>query len=254
MSEHDDHDEYDEMENVDDDVDSEVDSEVGTAPTPRRRLMERLMDAAPTAPAKPSLDRNGNPTKWTIDRLDSRERVYSYIAGIMAAFFAVLIYSVEAGNPNFHVKKGQFTPDTTLIVGLVCGVALLLTTYLGRRALVGFVALFTFLGFSSSNLVVGLPFLLLAAWLLYRSYKVQKEVTARIKSERASGATAAMAARPSRAEAAAARRAGGRSSRKTKTPAGPEANKRYTPKKPVRPAPPPPKPSWRERRAAGTTD
>jgi len=212
------------------------------------------MDAAPTAPAKPSLDRNGNPTKWTIDRLDARERVYSYIAGFMAVFFAILVYSVETGNPHFHVKKGQFTPETTLIVGLVCGVALLLTTYLGRRALVGFVALFTFLGFSNSDFVVGLPFLLLAAWLLYRSFKVQKEVTARIKAERASGSPAATAARPSRAEAAAERRAGGRSARKAKTPAGPEANKRYTPKKPVRPAPPPPKPSWRERRAAGTTD
>ena len=51
------------------------------APTPKRRLMERLMDAAPTAPAKPSLDRNGNPTKWAIDRLDGRERVYSYLSG-----------------------------------------------------------------------------------------------------------------------------------------------------------------------------
>ena len=112
------------------------------------------------------------------------------------------------------MKKGQFTPETTLIVGLVCAVALLLTTYLGRRALVGFVALFTFLGFSNSDFVVGLPFLLLAVWLLYRSYKVQKEVTARIKAERAAGpATAATAARPSRAEAAAARRAGGRSAR-----------------------------------------
>ena len=253
MSEHDEHDErdHDEWET---DAEEDPDGAEGIASAPRRRLMERLMDAAPTAPAKPSLDRNGNPTKWTIDRLDARERVYSYLAGIMAAFFAVLIYSVESGNPNFHVKKGQFTPDTTLIVGLVCGVVLVLTTYLGRRALVGFVALFTFLGFSSANVVVGLPFLLLAAWLLYRSYKVQKEVTARIKSERASGSTATAASRPSRAEAAEARRAGGRSSRKAKAPTGPEANKRYTPKKPVRPPPPPPKASWRERRAAGTTD
>ena len=251
MPEHPEHPEHDERAG---DAGPDEDGAHAAAPTSRRRLMERLMDAAPTAPAKPSLDRNGNPTKWTIDRLDARERVYSYLAGIMAAFFAILVYSVETGNQNFHVKKGQFTPETTLIVGLVCAAALLLTTYLGRRALVGFVALFTFLGFSNSDFVVGLPFLLLAAWLLYRSYKVQKEVTARIKSERASGSPAAASARPSRAEAAEARRAGGRSARKSKTPAGPEANKRYTPKKPVRPPPPPPKPSRRERRAAGTTD
>ncbi len=230
------------------------DPEAADAPTPKRSLMERLMDAAPAAPAKPSLDRNGNPTKWSIDRLDGRERVYSYISSFMAAFFAVFLYFSETDNAHFHVKKGQFTPQTTLIVGVVCAIALLVTTYLGRRALVGFVALFTFLGFSNTDFVAGLPFLLLAVWLLYRSYKIQKEVTARIKSERAAGPSIAATARPSRAEAAADRRAGGRSGGRKKGPAVPEGNKRYTPKKPVRPAPPPPKPSRRERRAAEATD
>jgi len=230
------------------------DSEDADTPVTGRRLMERLMDAAPSAPAKPGLDRRGNPTKWSIDRLDPRERVYCYLAGFVAAFFAVLVYVVESDNHNFHVKKGQFTPITTLVVGLVCALLLIGTTYLGRRALVGFVALFTFLGFSNSDFVVGLPFLLLAVWLLFRSYKVQKEITQRIKTERASGATEPAATRPSRAEAAAARRAGTRPGGRSKGPAGPTANKRYTPKAPARPAPPPPKPSWRERRAAGTTD
>jgi hypothetical protein len=234
----------------------EYDAEEEDAPAPKRRLMERLMDAAPSAPARPGLDRNGNPTKWSIDRLDPRERVYCYFGGFIAAFFAILLYVFETDSPTFHVKKGQFTPITTLVVGLVCAALLIGTTYLGRRALVGFVALFAFLGFSNSDFVVGLPFLLLAFWLLFRSYKVQKEITARIKSERASGATPAPAPapRPSRAEAAAARRTGDRPSRRSKAPTGPEANKRYTPKAPARPAPPPPKPSWRERRATGTTD
>ena len=219
----------------------------------RRRLMDRLMDAAPSAPARPGIDRNGNPTKWSIDRLDPRERVYCYLASFMAAFFAVLIYVVESNNTHFHVKKGQFNPITTLVVGLVCAVLLVGTTYLGRRALVGFVALFTFLGFSNSDFVVGLPFLLLAAWLLYRSFKVQKEITARIKADRASGAKAA-APSQSRADAVAARRAGGRTGRRSKGPAAPQGNKRYTPKAPARLSPPPPKPSWRERRAAKASD
>ena len=240
-----------------DDAEYEDDTEIeGTAEagTPLRRLMERLMDAAPSAPTKPTVDRHGNPTKWSIDRLDGRERVYSYFAAFMAALFAILVYVVESGNKNFHVKKGQFTPDTILIVGLACAVALIVTTYLGRRALVGFVALFTFLGFSNSSFFVGLPFLLLAVWLLYRSYKVQKEVTARIKASRTSDTSGSPAARPSRADAAAARRAGGRTSGRSKGPAVPEGNKRFTPKKPVRPAPPPPKPSWRERRSADASD
>ena len=128
------------------------------------------------------------------------------------------------------------------------------TTYLGRRALVGFVALFTFLGFGSSAIVVGLPFLLLAVWLLYRSYKVQKEVTARIRADKAGGTTEPAAPRPSRAETAAARRAGGADLGRSKAPKGPEANKRYTPKKPAPPPIPAPKPSWRERRAAKASD
>ena len=228
-------------------------TELAGTPSSRRRLMDRLMDAAPSAPARPGLDRNGNPTKWSIDRLDPRERVYCYLSSFMAAFFAVLIYVVESNNTHFHVKKGQFNPITTLVVGMVCAVLLVGTTYLGRRALVGFVALFTFLGFSNSDFVVGLPFLLLAAWLLYRSFKVQKEITARIKADRASGATAA-APRQSRADAVAARRAGGRTGGRSKGPAAPQGNKRYTPKAPVRPSPPPPKPSWRERRAAKAPD
>lgn len=238
-------------------TEAEGSDEDADAPTPKRSLMERLMDAAPTAPAKPSLDRNGNPTKWAIDRLDGHERVYSYLSGFLAIFFAVLLYVSETSNHHFHLKKDQFTPDTTLVVGIVCAAALVLTTYLGRRALVGFVALFTFLGFQSSAIVVGLPFLLLAVWLLYRSYKVQKEVTARIradKADKAGGTTEPAAPRPSRAEAAAARRAGGRTSGRSKAPKGPEGNKRYTPKKPAPPPIPVAKPSWRERRATKASD
>ena len=246
--------EHDELDTDMQDHDANEDeAEVAGTPSSRRGLMDRLMDAAPSAPARPGLDRNGNPTKWSIDRLDSRERVYCYLASFMAALFAALIYFVESNNTHFLVKKGQFTPLTTLVVGLVSAVLLFGTTYLGRRALVGFVALFTFLGFSNSDFVVGLPFLLLAAWLLYRSFKVQKEITARIKADRASGAKAA-APSQSRADVVAARRAEGRTSGRSKGPAAPQGNKRYTPKAPTRPAPPPPKPSWRERRSAKASD
>ncbi len=197
----------------------EYDTEDDETPSPRRSLMVRLMDAAPTAPARPGLDKNGNPTKWSIDRLDPRERVYCYLAGFIAAFFAVLVYAVETENHNFHVKKGQFTPVTTLVVGLVCAVLLIGTTYMGRRALVGFVALFTFLGFSNSDFVVGLPFLLLAFWLLFRSYKVQKEITARIKAERAGATSGPATPRPTRAEAAGAPPSAGRSGGRRPPPA-----------------------------------
>ena len=223
----------------------------GDAPAPKRSVMAILMDAAPSAPAKPRLDKNGNPTKWSIDRLDARERVYCYLASFVAAFLAVLVYVTETGNKHLHLQKNQFTPQTILVVGMVAAVLLAGSTYLGRRALVGFVALFTFLAFSGATLIVGLPFLILAGWLLYRSYKVQKDITARIRADREAkdgSPAASRQPRQSRAEMAAARRADRVGGRK-KGPAGPQGNKRFTPKVPTRPAPPPPKPSWIERRA-----
>ena len=147
--------------------------------------------------------------------------------------------------------KNQLSPTTTLLLGIASAVALAVTTRIGRRALVGFVALFAFLSFGTVSTVIGLPFLILAVWLLYRSYKVQKAASTRIKEERAAGRSEPAPARQSRAEMAASRGAA-RSGKKA--PTGPEANKRYTPKKPTPPAPPPPKPSWRERRAAKASD
>jgi hypothetical protein len=214
--------------------------------------MERLFSAAPTVPPTPTTDRHGNPTKWSIDRLDGRERVYSYVAAVMAAVFAVIVYAEE-----HHVKahthvKNQLSPETTLLLGLASAVALAITTRIGRRALVGFVALFTFLAFGNSALVLGFPFLALAVWLLFRSYKVQKEAAANVRAAKASGS----AGSASTTGSPAARSTGKveTKGRAKKGPVTPEANKRYTPKRPAPPAPPPPKPSWRERRAAKAGD
>ncbi|MGH9097848.1 MAG: hypothetical protein ACRDWB_10525, partial [Acidimicrobiales bacterium] len=89
--------------------------------------------------------------------------------------------------------------------------------------------------------------------LLYRSYKIQKETTAKLREAgggpraRPSPATRSKAARPVAparpTTVAEARRA---RSKKSSAPVG---NKRYTPK---RPTPPPPKPSRRERKAAAS--
>ncbi len=222
------------------------------APAPEGRMarLERML--APKTPATPATGRGGVPTKWSIDRLDARETLYCYIASAVALLFTVIIYVDETTNKHYHPAKGQFSPSTALLVGLVISVALAVTTRIGRRALVGFVALFAFLGFNGSGGLVGIPFLVLAGWLLYRSYKVQKDATAKVRAEREAGGgtPAAEAARGSgsgrsAAEARAARR---------KAPTGPEANKRYTPKKPAPKAVPPPKQSWRERRAARASD
>jgi len=225
-------------------------AEDGATPAAQKSLMERLFSPAPTVPAEPTLDKRGNPTKWSIDRLDARERVYAYVASVLAVVFAVIIYFED--HPAKHVTHGksQLSPTTALLLGLASGVALAVTTRIGRRALVGFVGLFAFLSFGTVSTIIGLPFLILAVWLLYRSYKVQKAATARLREERAARGTAP-APRQTRAEMAAARSAQ-RSGKKA--PTGPSANKRYTPKKPAPVAPPPSKPSWRERRAAKAGD
>jgi hypothetical protein len=197
-------------------------------------------------------DKAAIPTKWAIDRLDEREKRFSFAAAGGSALFGTILYLTETNNAHFHPVKGQFAPVTTLVVSLVAAAMLLATTLIGRRALVGFVSLFTFLAFGNSALVLGLPFVALAVWLLFRSYKVQKEAAANARAANASGS-----ARTASATRSTAARAAGKAETKGRTkkvPATPEANKRYTPKRPAPPAPPPPKPSWRERRAAKAGD
>jgi len=222
------------------------------APEARVSAWERL--SARWQPTPGQTGSTGRTTKWSVDRLDARERRYSFFASAAALVFGISIYVTETNNKHFHLAKGQFTPFTTLVVGLVAAAFLLGATFIGRRALVGFVALFTFLAFSNSAFILGVPFVILAAWLLYRSYKVQKAASAELRAGRAQASTKndtpakASTARPAPASSSRATPKG--RAKKTKGPAGPEPNKRYTPKQPARPTPPPPKPSWRERRAA----
>ena len=126
------------------------------------------------------------------------------------------------------------------------------STYLGRRAPVGFVALFTFLGFSGRHLHrSGCPSWSWPAGSSTAPTRSRRRSTARIRADRGPEAapSAAPPPRQSRAEMAAARRAERAGGRK-KGPAGPEGNKRYTPEEADPAGPPPPKPSLAERQAA----
>jgi hypothetical protein len=236
---------------ADDDEDDELDDEPPPRETPaeRRKRMDKVRASSIAADIQPG--QSSVSTKWAIDRLDAREKRFSFAAAGGAALFATIIYLVETQNHNFRLAKGQITPQTTLVVGLIAAALLIATTMLGRRAPVGFVALFTGAAFGGSYLFLGLPFFVLAIWLLYRSYKLQKETTARLReagggprarpSPAARPAAARPAAPPRPRTVAEARRA---RSKKSSAPVG---NKRYTPK---RPPPPAPKPSRRERKAA----
>ncbi len=188
-------------------------------------------------------------TKWAIDRLDEREKRFSFAASGGALLFGVIVYAVE-NNAHFHPQKGQLSPQTVLVVGLAAGALLLGATLLGRRAPVGFVALFTGLAFSNSSLFLALPFLALAIWILYRSFKIQRDTAANARAARAESKAAP--SRGSRSPASTSKPGTSSKTRSRSTSSSrPEANKRYTPK---RPPPPAPKPSRRDRKATRASD
>jgi hypothetical protein len=253
----------DEDEDYEDDYEDENDYEDegeddGDAPQPRetpaqkRKRIDRVNASARAADIKPG--QSNMSVKWAIDRLDAREKRFSFSAAVGAALFG-LLYFLETHNHKSGIAKGQLAPEWILILGLAAAALLVGATILGRRAPVGFVALFTGAMFGNASTLLGLPFFALAVWLLYRSYKIQKETTARLR-EAGVGPRArptrearpsARAARPAAAKrpttVAEARRA------RSKKNAAPVGNKRYTPKRPI---PPPPKPSRRERKAAAS--
>ena len=152
-----------------------------------------------------------------------------------------MLYVVDTHNKHFRVAKGQFTPQTALIVSLAAAVLLVVVTRVGKRSLFAFVAFLTGLSFGQSSLALGLPFLVLGGWSFYRSFKIQKEVSAEARASRTQARERPTSTRSPKVS-------GGKSSPASTTgPKRPEANKRYTPK---RPPPPPPKPTRKERRAA----
>jgi hypothetical protein len=189
-------------------------------------------------------------TKKAVERLDDKERRLSLAAAAAAFVLGVGVYLLQTQD-KVHFTKNPDAPFTSLLLALACGVFLLGSTLIGRRAPVGFVALLAFLIFGTTSFVLGLPFLALAIWLLWRSYKIQKDAAARVRESRATaGGTSSSTPRAAGGGTSGTSKAATRtSSSKARAAAAgrPEPNKRYTPK---RPPPPAPKPSRRERKAA----
>lgn len=189
------------------------------------------------------------PSKWSIDRLDALEKRFSYVAAVAAAAFGASIYFEESAKHHLKLAKNQLSPQTTLVIGIVAALLLVIATRVGRRAPVGFVALITGAAFQGSSVILGLPFFALAIWILYHAYKTQKETAAAVRAARAEARTSTSAHNRPVPTARGARPRG-----RSKGPATPAPNKRYTPKTPTRPAPPPPKASRRERKQAAGSE
>jgi hypothetical protein len=197
--------------------------------------------------ARPAPGSSYRSTKRAIDQLDQRERWISFLAGAISIFIAALVYEAETSNHHFRLQKGELTSPTRLIMGLAVGALLVGATLWGRRAPVGFVALFAGATFGQTSLPLGIPFFALAIWVLYRSYKIQRQASDTLRAARIEDRTSRQAQASPRGASASvpSKRSGG------KGPARPTGNKRYTPK---RPPPSEPKPSRRERRAASRAD
>src|SRR5581483_601907 len=115
----------------DDGVDPD-DEGAGTAARTKPGRLERARTSVQSANIDPG--KSDISIKWSIDRLDEREKRFSFAASGGALLFGVVVYLAETENSHFRLHKGQLTPQTTLIIGLVAGALLFAATLLGRRA------------------------------------------------------------------------------------------------------------------------
>lgn len=246
------HEDQDDEDNAHGDQDDEDNAHGGTDHGDRPRpltLTDRLLGQS--TPINVTLINGEIPTGKIINQLDERERRLSYYAAALSVFLGVFTYVAETQNKHFRLAKGQLTPQTTLLWGIGIAVLMVVAIRFNRRAPVAFASFFGFFPFQ----FVGIPFVILGGWLLFRSQRAQKQLNQlRLQTGKGGrGSTSSRQPRLSAKEQAEARRAEKKSgAAKGSTSGKPQANKRYTPKAPTRttPAPPPPKQSWLERRAA----
>jgi len=186
--------------------------------------------------------------KW----LDDRERLFTLLAAPLGAIVGIVgtVVAIQTNPAVGH--KGHATTDTLLIYGVVAivfAIATLISGLTRRRSFAVFSLLF--MGYDSTTTgVYALPlFWGLAGWLFYKSYKMQRSLTARgahprqLRNKPASSrgsASSSARARPAGARAASAGRTAGPAAGKgggfgrRRKPSEPTlvANRRYTPPKP----------------------
>jgi hypothetical protein len=211
-------------------------------------LGERLRHAL-LKPVEPDDDRSPNTPaarSRSVDELevaarsaDDKERLIGLLAAPLAGAIGLLIIDalishdpaalLRNGRPNkLHVSVSLYH-DLALVL-MALAVLMLVTAWFRKRLYLGMVmALYGLAVFNLHYWGFGVPFIMVAAWLLVRSYRLQREW------KEATGATPVRGRDP------------GRARWRTADPA-PQASKRYTP-----PAPPPRRPpsrrTERQRRA-----
>ncbi len=162
-------------------------------------------------------------------KLDDKERRYATIAAPLGAVLAVILTIVTLSHDP--VGKGhEATSIITLDGGLsvVFAACVFATGWFRRRSLTAFALLF--LGYSLGLIGIGIPFLILGGYLLFRAWRIQKVLTSRGVNTRARPPARSAAdrgtARNQPRNQSSSKGAKGASSR-------PVQNKRYTPPKPA---------------------
>jgi hypothetical protein len=160
---------------------------------------------------------------------DDKERLVGLLGAPFAAGIGIIVIATLITNdPPAFLKNGQVnklhvsvgTYHTLELVLLALAFAMLATAWFRKRLLLGIVmALYGLAVFNLHYWGFGIPFILAAAWLLMRSYRLQRELRE---------ANGDIATRPG------ARR----NSRSPHTGAARRPNKRYTPPPPKRSSPP----------------
>ncbi|MFC0082797.1 hypothetical protein ACFFRE_11715 [Aciditerrimonas ferrireducens] len=168
--------------------------------------------------------------EW-IKRLDDRERLFALLAAPLGAALGITVMLVSLHvNPPVGAK-GHEDPSTIVTDGVIAiafAIVVLISALVRRRSFTVFALLF--LGYGSG--IYGLvPFWGLAGWLFFRSYKMQRALTARGEHPRQ---LRAQQQRRKKAAGPGQRAGGGLLGRKQPAPepAGPGPNRRYTPPKP----------------------
>jgi hypothetical protein len=173
-------------------------------------------------------------------KLDDKERMIAFGAAPLGAVLAIVLTVITLShNPALH-HKGHESAGIIIAdggVGVAFALFVLVMAWFRRRSLTAFALLF--LGYSLGLIGIGIPFLFLGGYLLFRAWKVQKVLTSRGVSTRPQRRTPDRTQRDPKSR---------RDSQAKTTSARPTASKRYTPPKPPPKRPPVAKPE----KAAGS--
>ncbi|HUY66244.1 MAG TPA: hypothetical protein VMV06_05465 [Acidimicrobiales bacterium] len=165
-------------------------------PTMWQRLQNAMLkpataDAGRTGPARGAKPATEGPTtvpelEAAVARADDKERLVGLLAAPLAAAIGLLVSgSLIANDPkallsNGQINKAHVAPSLYLELGGVAvalGVLMLVLALLRKRLYLGItMALFGLTVFNLHFWGFGLPYVMVAAWLLVRSYRLQSKL------------------------------------------------------------------------------